>query len=226
MVEGNYKCPHCGHRFVQEQRFLRHRCDQMKRQEVFQQPLGQAAWIFYQKWMRAYNKAVANANSFLHSKFFNSFIKFADFVKTVKMADTDVFIALMKEYDISPTIWTNDQVYALYLEQMDKKLTPEKHAEITVNTLFDLAEDYDVDVSDVFQNVPPAEIIQLLRARKLSPWILLNSRKFGAFYKQRTSTEERIVIDSIIRPPYWKKKFDSNPEKVEAMRKYVSELTL
>lgn len=226
MVEARYQCKFCGHRFVHENRFLKHQCKQMKREETFQQPLGQAAWIFYQKWMRANKKMAHNANAFLHSKFYNSFIKFAEFVKTVRMPEPDLFIALMTERDIAPTIWTSDQVYALYLEYMDKKISPQKHAEITINTLFDHAEKAEVGVESVFDTLTAHDVIQMLRERRLSPWILLNCPSFTRFFKEKTTPEERIVMESIIRPVYWKDKFLKHPEIVQQMKVYVRELKL
>jgi len=226
MADTRYHCEHCGHRFVHENRYLKHQCKQMKRKEAFQQPTGQAAWIFYQKWMKAYNKMAHNANAFLHSQYYNSFIRFAEFIKQVRMPDPNIFIALMKDRDISPTIWTNDQVYALYLEHMDKKIDPLKHAEITINTLFDAADLNDVEIEDVLDTLSPHDIIQMLRERRISPWILLNSPKFTKFFKEKTSAEDRIIMESIIRPAYWSDKFAKHPKIVQQMKVYVHELKL
>jgi len=226
MSESRYQCHYCGHRFTHEHRFIKHRCKQMIRDEEFRSADGQAAWLYYQKWMKAYRRIVPNSKSFLHSKYFNSFFRFSQFVKRVQIPDIDAFIKMMKEKDISPTIWTNDQVYALFLEYMDRKVSPIRHAEITINTLFDLADEHDIDVSDIFDVVTPNEVIQLLRQRRLSPWILLNSTRFKQFYVDKTTAEERIVMESIIRPQYWKKKFDSQDTAIEQMKMYIIELKL
>lgn len=221
-----YKCTKCGQRFVHENRYLAHHCKQMKREEMFKEAIGQSAWMLYQKWMRSYGKAAPNASAFLSSKYFNSFVRFAEFVKKTRMVDVDLFIAIMKDRDIAPVLWTNDQVYALYLEHIDKKLAPERHVEITINTLFDYADDNEVDVSEIFNVLTPNDVIQLLRERRLSPWVLLNSSKFKEFFTKKTSGEHRVILESLIRPTYWKAKFAANPELVKQMRVYVSELKL
>ena len=131
----------------------------------------------------------------------------------------------MKEKDISPTIWKSDEAYALYLEFIDRKGDPVKQAEITINTLFDIAEAADCGVDEVFEILTGAELIQLLRERRLSPWILLHSVKFSQFFAT-TLPEERIIIESIIRPKYWAEKFQKNPNSIELMRKYTKELNL
>ena len=226
MVQTNYQCKFCGTRFIHEDRFMKHRCKQMIRDEEFRSIQGQQAWAFYQSWMKAYQRMVPNAKSYLHSKYFNSFMRFAEFAKKVHIPDSNAFIWLMKEKDISPTIWTNDQVYSMYLEFMDRKVSPKRHAEITINTLFDLAEEHECDVSELFNVLTPNEVIELLRNRRISPWILLHSKKFKEFFINKTSNEEKIIMETIIRPPYWKMKFDKHPEKVKIMQLYVSELKL
>lgn len=221
-----YKCTKCGQRFSLEQRYLRHRCKQMKKEELFKEPMGQSAWIHYQNWLKAYNKLAPNADAFLNSKYFNSFVRFAEFAKKTRIVDVNLFITIMKDQDISPTIWTNDQVYALYLEHLDRKLPPERHAEISVNTLFDWADDHKIDVANVFDHMTPNDVIQLLRERRLSPWILMNSSKFKQFFVKKTETDHRVILESIIRPAYWKQKFAANVELVKQMKVYVSELKL
>lgn len=226
MKERRFECKFCGGKFVYEDRFLRHKCKQMIRDEEFRTPIGQAAWHFYQEWMKAYRRQVPRSSAFLHSKFYSSFIRFAKFVKRVHLPDSELFVRLMKEKDISPTIWTNDQVYAIYLEFMDRKAPPLKQAGITVNTLMNLADEKECNVEDIFDHIAPNELIQLMRERRLSPWILLNSSKFKQFFVDRVSPEERIVLESIIRVHYWQQKFTSQPDDVERMRAFVRELNL
>lgn len=226
MIETNYKCQHCSKRFVHEERFIKHECKEMKREKEFREPHGQMAWIFYQKWLRSYNKVANNAAAFINSRYFNSFMKFAQFAKRVKLPDTDAFVAVMRDHDISPTIWTMEEVYNIYLEHLDKKLSPQKHAQITINTLFNHAEDHETDVATVFDTLTPNDVIKLVRERRLSPWILLNSVKFGDFFVNQTNSEQRIILETMIRPAFWQKKFKEDPDSVEQMKRYVEELKL
>ena len=226
MPNTNYQCKFCHTRFVHEDRFMKHHCKQMKRDEEFRSVLGQQAWAFYQNWMKAHRRMVPAAKSFIHSKYFNSFLRFATFSNKVHLPDTSAFIWLMKDKDILPTIWTNDQVYSMYLEFMDRKVAPKRHAEITINTLFDLADEHDCEVSEIFDHLTPNEVIMLLRSRRISPWLLLKSDKFKDFFMKATSQEERIIMETIIRPPYWTKKFAANPDAINAMLLYVAELKL
>ena len=226
MKEKRFQCKFCEQRFHLETRFLKHHCKQMQRDEEFRTTEGQAAWQYYQKWMRVYRRTVPKSSAFLHSKFYNCFIRFARFVKKVNLPDPELFIWLMKEKDFSPTIWHDDKVYALYLEFLDRRAPPIKQARITINTLFDIATSNDCEVSEVFDKLTSNEVIHLLRQRRLSPWILLNSQVFTQFFINKVVGEERIIMESIIRPDYWHEKFSSSPEDVERMKLYVAELSL
>lgn len=205
---------------------MNHRCEQMRRHEEFQTPIGQAAWIYYGKWLKIKKRQVPRAEAFLQSKFYKPLIRFAKFVKRVGLPDIDLFIWLMNDKDTPPVLWTNDDVYAMYLEFLDRTADPYKRAQTTVDTLFQIAEAADCDVSETFDVLTGPELIQLLRERRLSPWMILFSKKFKEFLTQRASPEEVTIIQTIIRPAHWKERFTKAPEVVAKMQEYVSALNL
>lgn len=198
----------------------------MQRDAEFRTPEGQAAWLFYLKWMKAYRRGEPTVEAFLTSKFYNAFMKFSRFTKRVNIPDVDAYIWLMSKDDISPMMWTMDEAYARYIENTDRKLGANQNAKITIDTLFDLKDEYGCEVEDIFNIVEPNVIIQLLRQRRLSPWILLKSQKFKQFFKHSCSTEERMIMESIIRPAYWAEKFEQHPDDVEQMKVYIEALSL
>ena len=226
MNKEHFRCTYCSATFVMEDRYLRHYCKQMQRVDEMKTPLGQAAWSFYEAWMKAYRRMVPSSESFLKSKYYQSFVRFATHVKKLQLPDPKAFIQLVKEKDISPTIWTNDQVYAIYLEFLDRKASPVSQAQITINTLFKIADAAECEVGEVFDILEPNEMITLLRERRVSPWILLFSKKFKEMLINRVSDEQRIIMESIIRPQYWTIKFSKYPKDVDTMRKYVEELDI
>ena len=75
MAESRYQCHYCGQRFVLEKRFIKHKCKQMKREELFRTSIGQSAVLYYQMWMQAYRRGTPKPKSFLNSKYFDSFFE-------------------------------------------------------------------------------------------------------------------------------------------------------
>ncbi len=226
MKEANFKCIHCQHTFVHEDRLLRHRCKQMIRKEEFATPYGQAAWQYYQTWMKCNFRQVPEVKSFLHSKFFGAFFRFAKFAKDVRIPDPELYIQFMIDRDAPPVMFTSDEMYSAFLQHMDRKVPAKTNAKLTIDTFFNIAEDADRDVADVFEVVDPNDLIQLLRQRRVSPWVLLHSDKFKKFYGTRLTDDQRIVMKSLIRPDYWAEKLKENPEDVKLMKQYVGELNL
>jgi len=186
--------------------------------------IGQMAFTYYSTWMKLYKRNTPRHEAFLISKYYNAFIKFAQYIKDMQLVDVDLFIKLMVEKDFSPHLWTNDKVYVLYIEHLDRRTTPYKQANITITTLINIADDNNIDVSNVFSVLKINEILQHIRERRLSPWILLASGKFKKYLMEQTSPEERQLFEQLIRPVYWKQKFEKNPEAVQYMKVYVKEL--
>lgn len=200
----------------------------MIREERLRTAIGQAAWQFYQDWFRFQRKRVPDDRAFLKSQYFESFMRFAEFVHRSGLPSPDTFIELMIKEDYTPTMWLMDGVYAKYMEHLEQTVPPSKHAEITVETLYAIADAADCDVSEVFSVITGSEIIELIRQRKLSPWILLMSDKFFTFLAelQKKNSEQYIVLESLIRPQHWQKRFGKRPQDVELMKKVVAELGL
>lgn len=222
-----YSCKYCGKAFVLETRYLSHRCKQMQREEEFQSPVGQAAWNYYSKWMRTMKRMPPpSSKSFLTSKYYRSFINFVKFAQKVDLPNPEKFIWLMVEHDFPPTLWTSDDAYVLYLEFLDYKVSPLEQAKLSIETILNYADKNNIDVANVFDIITANEIIHLLRIRRLSPWFLLNSKKFKQFYIEKTSTEQKIIIETIIQPEYWIEKFKKYPEDIKIIKHYVTEMNL
>ena len=226
-VDGTkYQCKFCDKRFKIESRFMSHRCKSMIRDEQIKTPIGQAAWSYYEKWMKVHRRAVPSIETFLTSNFYTTFVKFAQFAQKVGLPDVDTFIWYMREKDMPPALWTTDEVYASYIEFCDQKADPKKQAQQTIDYLFKLAEEFQVDVAEVFEYLEPNDLIMMLHRRQVSPWILLHSPKFKHFLINKTTDQEKITMQAIIRPEVWAKKKEDNPEIVAQMKKYVQELNL
>ena len=225
MNEAKFECGFCHKQYVREDAYMKHECKQMLRAEEIKTVTGQVAYSYYGKWMKMNRRKTPTIDVFTTSRFYSSFIKFVEYVKRVSIVDVDVFLQLMVERDLSPTLWTNDKVYVLYLEYLDRRIGPIRHATNTINTFFKISDAASCPVSEIFENIHPGEVTQLIRQRRLSPWLLLNSKKFMTAFNGY-SPDHKAVIEDLIRPVFWKLRFSKHPETVSIMRKYIKELEL
>lgn len=225
-TSSNYVCNHCKMSFVREDKYLAHKCKQMKRAEEFQSPDGQAAWNYYQQWMKRQRKAVHQPTSFLNSRYFRTFLNFASFVKRVDLPMVDKFIWLMIEKKYPPTLWTSDEIYTIFLEFLDFKTTPMEQFAVSLQTVMKYADKLDIDITRVFDTIAPNEVIHLIRKRRLSPWFLLFSKSFKKMFKMRMSQEEMIIMENLIRPEFWVEQFENHPREVEKIKSSLQEIDL
>jgi hypothetical protein len=220
-----FVCKYCNKVFSLEARFFRHKCKEMKRLEELQSPIGQAALGYYQHWLRQQKRLPPSASTFLTSRYFRTMVKFAEFVSKVKLPYPEKFIWLMVVKDLPPSLWTSYEVYSLYLEVIDKQ-TPNESVNMTINTLMEYAEKRDIDVSEIFEHIKGTELIDMLQKRQISPWLLLRSKKFKIYFRDNILGEQRIIVETFIRPEFWTEKLQKHSDSLPDIDKVVKELNL
>ena len=223
-INRKFECKFCKMPFVSESRYMAHECKQMKRLKQFQSPQGQSAWNFYQQWMKKQQRTVYKASSFLDSRYFRTFMNFAEFVQRVDMPLVDRFIWLMVEKKYPPTLWTTNEAYVLFLEFLDYKTTPDELFTLSLQTLFKAAVDADVDIKDVFDIIHPNDLIHMIRKRKISGWLLLNSSAFERIFTTKMSPEQQMIVETLIRPDHWYDQFEQHSEYRKKVREVLDEI--
>jgi hypothetical protein len=198
----------------------------MKRQEELHSSQGQAAWLLYQAWFKAMKKMPPRIDAFPVSKYFRTFMNIAAFVQHVNLPKPEKFVWLMVQKDFPPTMWLLDEAYALYIEYLEYNTPPIEQVQISIDTLFSVADKHNVDVDQVFTKIHPNDLIQMIRARRLSPWLLLMSKKFKEYFVKTVSQEQRIILETLIRPDTWADRFEKHGETVTKIKQCVQELNL
>jgi hypothetical protein len=204
---------------------MEHVCPVRERQAQLRSPLGQAAYMFYAKWMHASKRAIPEQSTFMTSKFYESFIRFAKFNKSVQLPSTELYVKVMMLKDIPPNLWTDDRAYSIYLEHMEFHVDPKLSIIMTSETLEKLSKEHECELKDVFKRSNKNDVIQLIRERKLSPWILLRSPTFITFLGT-LSREQLGILENLIDSTFWKKKFKDDPKTTKFVNLCVQEMGL
>ncbi len=220
-----YVCDYCHKHYSRERDFLKHKCATMVKNQDFKSVDGQTAWEYYQVWQQLHHRACQTPEAFMYSKIFTSCLKFVKFAKAVQLPFPIKFIKQMKLKKIQPNMWTHDQLYSEYMSYIDRDVSPIDWAKLSVNTLFEYAEEREVDISDVFSIIHPNEIIQLIRVRKLSAWLLLFSTKYVDIHCE-LSEEQQIIIEQMLKPSDWTNNLPNYRQDVLNIKKIIQELGL
>lgn len=222
---GDFKCNYCSKKFVSETIFMRHFCEARRRAEALVNPIGQAAFIFYNDWMKVRKFGAQSAAAFMASKFYKAFINFAELVKKANIPNPTQYIKVMVENDMPPNMWCRDTSYALYLNWIDKASDPILQVAQSIEYLISVCEDEQVRLENIFQHLGTQRILQLIRQRRLSPWFLFASERFTSMLRALTP-DERAVFSGVINAAVWSDKFQNEPHKVREINKIVKGMNL
>jgi len=223
-MENKLVCDFCDKQFKREVNYLKHKCEQMKRYDLFKKPIGMIAYLTFNQWRKIQNYPSVNVETFTSSRYFNAFIKFAEFSRQQQIPDKIGYISLMVKKGLLPFHWSDADVYDYYLETFDAEYTVDNKIDISIETLQELAHTSKCELNEVFNNITPITVLKYITARKLSPWLLLPSKKFMDFMTYKTNKEERLLFSTLIDVSLWKKHFVENPEKVNEIKNINKQL--
>jgi hypothetical protein len=223
-MENNLTCEFCNKQFVREKNYLKHKCEIMKRYSLFDTVDGQMAFLAFNGWRRFKKYPPIDIEKFVASRYFKAFHRFAEYSRTQSIPDRMGYIYLMVVKDIPPFFWCDYDIYDMYVKDFDESYTVDKKIEISIETLTEIAERYECSLSDVFNKIPPIDLLKLVTSRRLTPWLLLPSNKFKEFLLFHTTTEEKMLFNTFIDVKRWKKDFEKNPQLVSTIKELNSKL--
>ena len=214
-----FECKYCSAKFVRESAYVKHKCKEMDRYERARTPRGFAAYQIYCKWMRAKRRVPMDQDLFHTSPHFNALYDFSEFAVKAGVA-VDAYIEVVSRIDLNPTHWTRNETYALYLEHIERTQDPNEWMQNTMRLLMKYADALECDTAEVIRLLEPNELMELVRKRQLSPWILLHSMVFKRWLLRQPQDDQQR-IQELIRPVYWKVRFDRDPKSVHMAMRYV-----
>jgi len=204
---------------------MKHFCEEKRRHGEFKSTLGQGAYSFYREWMQLKRYSAPGAAAFMGSTFYRAFIKFATLVRDANISRPDKYMELMVEADVSPHLWCREQCYSVYLGWMDKLSDPLDQVQETINYLMDICDKDGVDISGVFKHLGEQQVIQLVRQRRLSPWLLFCAPSFGKFLKDMDKGHLK-AFNTVVNSSYWGQRFQQERSTIENIKTIVKEVRL
>jgi len=229
MIPNIFQCDFCSTTFVTERGHEKHDCKYKQRYEhVTKKPTGISAYRYYLTWLKVSGKSTKyiDEHTFIHSTQYNHLVNFVAMCKERGVPDRDEFIKIMIKKNISPQNWCGDSVFKLFLEEYDTKVDPIKHIDKTVDTILRLSDALECDPEEIFYLLDNDTMLTLIKTRKLSPWLLLNSNKFKEYLITKASAKEREYIQKYINPKKWKGILENNTKITQTVKVIVEEFDL
>lgn len=219
-----YECPYCYKKLTTQTRLEGHTCEPKRRAEYLSTPNGRGAFYAYEMWLNLQGYQVKSIDSFIESKYYKAFERFVKFCNNVAIPDREDYIRYMIKNSILPFRWNNIDVYDEYLQYFDTNTTPSKLVNISLGTLYELSDLFECEIKDVLSNMYASDLMKLVVARKLSPWLLLVSRSFMLYMKNEVTDEQKLLINSTIPSDMWIEKFGKNIELVKEFKELAKKI--
>lgn len=224
-VEKGWTCHHCRKVFVLEKAFMTHSCKEKRRAEEMKTIIGQVAYGYYVDWMKAKKFKAPPIDTFISSRYYLAFMKFAAMAAQVNIEKPNTYINLMVRRDLSPTMWHRSQCYSIYLQFIDNEADPFELVANSIEKLERIAASENVNVIDIFNHLGFKRILELIRLRTLSPWLLLHSSKFKEFLGTIDELDLKLLM-GIINIGSWLEIFEKKPEIRDVLTPFVREYGL
>jgi hypothetical protein len=176
----------------------------MIRSDELKSVVGKNAYSYYSYWISRKNRGSCPIETFGKSRLFNQFYKFANWVSNMNLPDKKLYIRFNILKGFTPDMWTSNEVYVKFIDWIDIKWNAEDHFKYTYLTLRQIAKKEDCELNMAILNIPPNQILTLVRCRKLSPWVLLKMKSFRQVLIN-LSQEQKIHFQETIRPSHWSK---------------------
>lgn len=220
-----FQCDFCGKKFRSEKRYTSHQCPEFKKNSIFKSLEGKAAFIYYNEWKKSMKMPTSSIETFIHSRYYSAFLKFSKFATLKMLPDKLDYINFMVKKIIPPTFWYDEDFYNLYIEYFDKKSLDYK-LKISLTTLEEISLMLECSVGDFYKNIKPMEIVKLIINRRLSPWLLVPSKKFHNFIIFNCNQEEKILISTVLNLPKWREIISNNYPDYTLCKKIIEEYSI
>jgi len=164
-----------------------------------------------------------NADAFIKTATYPHFIRLVKFAKDVNIPDIEYYLRIMATSKRNPTTWTSDRSYRIFLEKMNSSVSAYNSISISARELQKLAEKLSMTVPELVEEMDIGEMLQMVRQRRLSPWLILQSPAFKMKVAQADEGMQQTT-SKIIDPTYWTVIMSQNSDAIILARKVVESL--
>lgn len=218
-MEHTFECNHCHLVLASQQALDDHYCDRMMRHDALQTVTGQSCKMLYQQWLQIQGRPYLGDFMFITSRHFMPMLKFADYVKRMKLPKPFNFMQWALKRNLPPMLWRSGKVYTDYMDYVDNHVSPFDHLADSVKWMDNFCQSRNVPISDFFQTILGYELVDAVQSRSVTVWAILFSRGFEEYLKSgNLTTEQRIIIEVNLNTDRVAKTLEDDPELIDAIK--------
>lgn len=155
---------------------------------------------YYNRMM--HRRGSTDIDKFVKTATYTHFVKLIRFSKEVHLPDLELYIKLMVDSKRSPNTWCTDRSYRVFLQKMNTSTNATDAIRLSAKELQDFSEKAELPVKEIVSLMAMPDVLQMIRQRRISPWIILNSRLFAQKISE-SDASQRDALSKIVDPDYW-----------------------
>ena len=223
-----YNCEYCGAGFTKEKTLAVHMCEKKRRYLQKDERRVRYGLYAFQRFYKlsAGAKADKTYDEFCSSPYYNAFVKFGSFVNNVKPLYPEKYIDYVVTSGVKLDHWARDEMYEQYALQFILKEDVTTALERSIMTMMEWAEENPpAPWNHYFDHISLNRAVWHIKDGKISPWLLLNSKR-GKEMLSKFNDEQLALVYHVINPEHWAIRFKRQPNDVQLVKDVAKESNL
>lgn len=212
-----HTCEFCKRDFSTEKTLIAHACEKKRRwlwkDEKYATMGFRAYQLFYEVGMKY--KKVKTQEDFIDSQYYSAFIKFGKHLVDINAIDPIGFTEFLIRTNVRLDDWTLPRPYEIWVRELGRKEHPDRALERNILLMEQWSRETGEEWTDFFRKVNPQLATKWIKTGRLSPWLLFT---VGDQLVERLSDEQLVLVQELLEPGFWFKKFDTFEDEVRSIK--------
>lgn len=220
-------CLYCGTTFKKLTTLSTHMCVKKQRHADINSAGARFGFIAFRRFyeISMNSKKPQTHQDFIDSPYYIDFVKFGNHLALLKPMYPEQFVDFVLRNGVNLKDWTKDFVYYTYLNDLIRKEPAMSATERTITEIVEWCDTNKVEFGEFFNSVNPNEAAYMIQMGKISPWVLYLSVNGGLLMDKFTDDHAKM-INEMIDPGVWMKKFKKQNEDVDYIRNLLEQAGL
>lgn len=212
-----HTCEFCKRDFSTEKTLIAHACEKKRRwlwkDEKYATMGFRAYQLFYEVSMKS--KKVKTQEDFIDSQYYIAFTKFGKHLVDINAIEPIGFVEFLIRTNVRLDDWCLPRPYEIWVRELGRKEHPDKALERNILLMEQWSRETGEEWTDFFRKVNPQLATKWIKTGRLSPWLLFT---VGDALIERLSDEQLVLVQDLLDPGFWFKKFDTFEEEVRSIK--------
>lgn len=203
---------------------MAHACEKKRRWLSKDEKYERMGFMVFRKFFEVSfrSKPPRTYQDFVDSLHYSAFVRFGRYLHEIQALNPESFVEFLVKAQVPMKSWETAFVYEQFVRELAKKEPAASAFERNILLMKQWETDTDEPWYDFFRKVNTNTATQLIRAGRLSPWVLYTAE--SAFELLERMTEEQMtMIEQYVTPIFWERKFIEQPQEVDFIRELLKE---